>query len=143
MKRLFSTSYNKKLVEIWVLVLRILVGVMMLTHALPKFNLLISGGEINFPDPIGLGSGLSFFLIVFAEFVCSIFIIVGLGTRLSTIPLIFAMFVAAFVFHAGDPFASKEMAILYLLIYLTLLFTGGGKVSVDYLMQKAIRKNKK
>jgi len=70
MKRIFNISYNKKLVDIWLLVLRVLVGALMLTHALPKFNLLISGNEINFPDPIGLGSGLSFFLIVFAEFVC-------------------------------------------------------------------------
>jgi len=52
------------------------------------------------------------------------------------------MFVAAFVFHANDPFSSKEMAILYLLIYLTLLFTGSGKISVDYLIQKMNRKNK-
>jgi len=106
----------------------------MLTHGFPKFQMLFSGQEIMFPDPIGLGSQVSFMLIVFAEFFCSIFIIVGFGTRFSAIPLSISMFVAGFMVHAKDPFATKELALIYLAIFIGFIFTGGGKYSVDYLI---------
>jgi putative oxidoreductase len=133
-RKLFTTKYNDGLVNIWLLVFRIIAGAFMLTHGLPKFQMLISGQEIMFPDPIGLGSQVSFMLIVFAEFFCSIFIIVGFGTRFSAIPLGISMFVAGFMVHAKDPFANKELALIYLAIFVGFIFTGGGKYSVDYLI---------
>jgi len=108
----------------------------MITHGWPKLSKLLAGGEIQFGDPIGLGPVLSLILVVFAEFFCSILIGIGLGTHLATIPLIFTMFVAAFVAHADDPFRQKEMALLYILIYLTLLVVGSRKYSIDYLLRK-------
>lgn len=133
-RKIFTTEYNNNLQSIWLLLLRVLAGAFMLTHGFPKFQMLFSGQEILFPDPIGLGSQLSFIMIVFAEFFCSIFIIVGFGTRFSAIPLSFSMFVAAFIVHGKDPFASKELALIYLLIFIGFIFSGGGKFSVDYLI---------
>jgi putative oxidoreductase len=133
-RKLFTTKYNDGLVNVWLLVFRIVAAAFMLTHGLPKFQMLISGQEIMFPDPIGLGSQVSFMLIVFAEFFCSIFIIVGFGTRFSAIPLTIAMAVAAFAVHAKDPFATKELAFVYLAIFIGFIFTGAGKYSVDYLI---------
>jgi putative oxidoreductase len=46
------------------------------------------------------------------------------------------MLVAAFVAHAGDPFGKKEMALLYLLVYITLFITGPGKYSIDNALGK-------
>ncbi len=106
----------------------------MISHGWPKLNKLLAGGEIQFGDPLGLGPILSLILVVFAEFFCSIFIGIGLGTRLAAIPLAFTMFVAAFISHGGDPFRQKEMALLYILIYLTLLVVGSRKYSIDYLL---------
>ncbi|MPR36165.1 DoxX family protein [Salmonirosea aquatica] len=130
MKRFFSISYNPDLVHIWLIFLRIGVAVLMWTHGIPKFMRLLEGNT-GFGDPIGLGSTLSFFLVIFSEAICSLLILLGLGTRLAVIPLIISCSVAAFVAHADDPFGKKELLLLYILIYLTLLVMGGGKYSVD------------
>ena len=46
------------------------------------------------------------------------------------------MAVAAFMVHANDPLAKKELALLYLLIYVTLLVAGAGKYAVDSVFGK-------
>ncbi|NDV47635.1 DoxX family protein [Paludibacter sp. 221] len=117
------------------LIFRLAVGILMLTHGLQK----IANYEtlkLAFPDPIGLGSSFSLTLIILAEFGCSILIILGLFTRLATIPLMFGMIVAGFVVHGGDPFAVKELSVLYLLMYVVLILTGAGKYSVDHYLQR-------
>ncbi|MCK4632032.1 MAG: DoxX family protein, partial [candidate division Zixibacteria bacterium] len=68
------------------LVLRLFVGFMMLLgHGGDK--LLRFGEQVtNFPDPLGLGSGFSLVLVIFAEFFCSLAIVFSVLTRLATIP---------------------------------------------------------
>lgn len=137
MKRLLHTGTREEALNILVLLLRISIAGFMLTHGWPKFSKLLEGGEIQFGDPLGLGPALSLILVVFAEFFCSILLAVGLGTRLASIPLIFTMFVAAFISHGPDPFGRKETALLYLLVYLSLLVVGSRKYSVDYLLTRS------
>jgi putative oxidoreductase len=48
------------------------------------------------------------------------------------------MLIAAFVVHSDDPFGKKEMAILYILPYITLLILGSGKYSIDYLLSQRL-----
>ena len=119
MKRIFSTGYNTGLFNLWLLILRITIGIFMLTHGLPKLQQLLAG-NLQFADPFGWGSGISLALVVFAEFLCSIFIIIGFATRLSTIPIIITMLVAAFSASAGQPFVKKEFPLLYLIIFITV-----------------------
>ncbi len=139
MKRLFSVTYNDDLVHVWLIFLRIGVAILMWTHGIPKFTRLLEG-NMQFGDPIGLGSTVSFALVVFSEAFCSLFILLGMGTRLATIPLIISSSVAAFVAHADDPFGKKELLLLYILIYFTLLVLGGGKYSIDALISPPKRK---
>ncbi len=108
----------------------------MLTHGWPKLMRFFSEDSIKFADPIGIGVIPSLLLAVFSEVVCSVFIILGLGTRAASIPLIITMMVAAFIVHADDPFARKEMALLYLLGYIMLLILGSGKYSIDRYFRK-------
>ena len=108
----------------------------MLTHGLPKLSKLLSGGEIQFADPIGLGSTLSLVLVVFSEVLCSAFIAIGYKTKLATLPLIFTMLVAAFIIHINDGIYKQEKAILYILVYLSFLITGSGRFSIDYFKKK-------
>ena len=136
MKRFFQTGTREEYLNILVLLLRISIAAFMITHGWPKLNKLLAGGEIQFGNPIGLGSGPSLILAVFAEFFCSIFIGIGLGTRLATIPLMITMFVAAFIAHGADPFGRKELALLYLLFYITLYVIGSRKYSIDYLLTR-------
>jgi putative oxidoreductase len=130
MKSLLSTKYSTGAFNAAMLVLRLGLGILMLHHGYHK---LTHYGSMkgNFMDFLGLGSSISLALLVFAEFFCSIFLILGLFTRLSAIPLIIAMSVALFKAHNSDFFGDGQVATLYLVGYLVLLFVGPGKISVD------------
>lgn len=130
-KTIRGNSINSTLSHIWLFILRISAGGFMLTHGYPKLIRLFESGEIKFGDPIGIGPAASLGLAVFAEFFCSILVGLGLYTRLATIPLIITMLVAAFIAHGDDPFGRKELALMYILVYVTLLVFGGGKYSID------------
>lgn len=136
MKRIFQTDVNTNHLDYVILMLRIIVAVFMITHAIPKMNKLLAGGEIQFPDPIGMGPAISLGLAVFAELFCSILIGFGFLTRLAAFPLIITMAVAAFVVHAGDPFKQKELSLMYLVLYIVLFIVGSGKYSADYFISK-------
>jgi putative oxidoreductase len=133
-KRILSNSINSTLANTWLLILRLSAGGFMLTHGYPKLTRLFESGEIKFGDPLGIGPAASLVLAVFAEFICSILVGLGLFTRLATVPLIITMLVAAFIAHGEDPFSKKELALMYILVYVTLLVFGGGKYSMDELI---------
>ncbi len=107
----------------------------MLTHGLPKLTRLLEGNAEGFPDPLGVGNTMSLVLAVIGEVLAPLMIIPGIMTRLATIPVLSAMFVAAFIVHAGDPFGSREMALLYLTGFLAVLIFGPGKYSADQLIR--------
>jgi putative oxidoreductase len=116
----------------------------MLTHGYPKFQKIISG-DLSFGDPLGIGQGLSLYLAVFAEFFCSIFLLVGFISKPSTIFLMITMVTAAFIVHGGDGIAKQEKALLFLITYITLFLTGPGKFSIDQvwignIIEKRLRK---
>jgi putative oxidoreductase len=113
-----------------VLILRVGVSLLMLTHGYAKLTRAM-GGDYSFADPIGLGEGPSLVLTVFAEFFCSVLLILGLASRAALIPLMITMTVVTFIVHAEDPFDKKEHALLFLIPYITLFLTGPGKFSID------------
>ncbi len=131
-----ETPRQSLMSSIGLLVLRLGGGGFMLLHGWGKLQMLMAGEFEKFADPIGLGNTLSLVLIVLAEFGCSLLVILGLATRFAAVPVVFAMGVAAFVVHAKDPWtmgpgASKEPALLFLSMFLTLIFTGAGHFSLD------------
>lgn len=136
MKKLLNVNEATTATDIAVLIARIGIASLMLTHGIPKLMMLISGGPIQFPPVFGMSPELSLILAVFAEVVCSVLLLAGLGTRLVLIPLFATMLVAALLIHSSDPFAVKEPAILYSLVFGTLFLTGSGRYSLDYLIQK-------
>lgn len=135
MKRLLSTKYSTGAFNTAMLVLRLVVGILMMHHGYDK---LINFGDKHstFMSFMGIGSTASYSLLVFAEFFCSLFLVLGLFTRLATIPLIIAMGVALFSAHKGQVFGDGEVAALYLTAYVVLLLVGPGKVSVDGMIGK-------
>lgn len=136
MGKLSRSLTNEFIVDLWLFVLRVAVGASMLTHGIPKLQMLFAGGEIQFPDPFGIGAIWTLILVVFAEALCSVLLIFGIFTRLASIPLIINMTVAFFVIHGPDPFGKKELAFLYLIIYLMIVVFGGGKLSLDSVIRK-------
>lgn len=135
MRKFFSTTVHPTAFDLSTLLLRLTAGGFMLTHGYPKLQRLLAG-EMQFGDPLGLGPEVSLVLAVFAEFLCSILLILGLGTRFAAIPLIITMAVAAFIAHGADPFGRKELALFYMISYIVLLLIGSGKYSIDQLISK-------
>ena len=121
------SSTNKSMV---ILFARIIFGFLFLSHGIAKLHMYSYAPE-TFPNPIGLGSGLSLWLVLFAEILCTLGFILGTLFRLSLIPMIFTMCVAIFVIHSGNPLAAKEPALMYLTIFVLLYITGPGRFSID------------
>jgi len=136
MRNFNSTKINDNILDALILVLRLFVGISMLTHAWPKLDKLIANDNIEFMNFLGLGSAISLVLVVFAEFLCSVFIIFGFLTRFATIPLMITMLVAFFVVHGSDPYSVKELSLVYFFFYFTILILGSGKFSLDWLFSK-------
>jgi putative oxidoreductase len=111
-------------------------GFMLIGHGWGK---LMSYGEMSatFPDPLGIGSGPSLIGAIIGEVVCSALVILGLATRVAVLPLVFTMAIAAFIVHASDPFATKELALVYLSAFGLLFFTGPGCFSIDMRFNKS------
>lgn len=117
---------EKMLSNTGLLVLRIFAGgTMLIAHGWPKLIGFKDKMDV-FPDPLGLGSSLSLGLAIGAEAGCAALVLLGIATRLASIPLAITMAVAVFIVHSSDPFGQKELAFMYLGIYLSLACFGGG-----------------
>lgn len=131
----YRTNLNLKNTDIGLLIFRVSISVLMLTHGFPKLLKFFGPEEINFADPFGLGQTITFGLAVFAEFVCAVFVLFGFLTRFSAIPIVLTMAVAAFIIHATDGFGKQELPIAYMFSFLFFVFSGAGKYSIDFLIQ--------
>lgn len=112
------------------LVLRLLFGGLMLWHGLSKIENFEGLVDI-FPNPLGLGRRMSLCLAIFAEVFCSVGVIVGAFFRLALLPLIFTMSVAMAIVHNGQSFAAKELALIFLVIFVLLMLVGAGRFALD------------
>ncbi len=124
--------------HVGLLILRVAIGGLMLVHGTQK---LMGFSEMadTFPDPIGLGSRLSLIAAIGAEFGCSLLLILGIGTRLAALPLVFTMGVALFIVHRADPWKVKDLAAVFLSVYVSIVFIGPGAVSLDHLIRQRWR----
>jgi putative oxidoreductase len=111
-------------------ILRVSFSGMMLTHGIPKINMLVENAS-GFPDPIGIGSTASLVLAIIGEVVAPLFVLIGFKTRIAAIPVVITMAIAGFVVHINDDFASKEKALLYLSAFIVIALVGAGRYSVD------------
>ena len=135
MKRLLSIKYSAGAFSAAMFFLRLSLGFLMMAHGYDKL-LRFSSIHTTFLNFMGIGSTFSLTLVIFAEFFCSLFLILGLFTRISVIPLIITMCVALFQVHHGEVFGKGETDTLFLTGYFVLLFLGPGRVSVDSMISK-------
>ena len=138
---LFPSKPNSTGASLFLLALRIFFGLLLMNHGIQKWS---SYQELSiaFPDPLGVGSPVSLGLAIFGELVCSMAFIVGVLYRLAMLPMIFTMGMAFFVIHGNDPFAVKELAFIYLVVYVLMYIIGPGKFAVDHWLGKALTPKK-
>ena len=135
MSKLLSTKYSTGAFNLGMLVLRLGIGVLLAAHGFDKL-IHFSTIQPHFINFMGLGQTVSLSLAIFAEFFCSIFLILGLFTRLACIPILIVMSVVLLKVTHGDVFGHGETAALYFAATLALLFCGPGKISVDGMIGK-------
>jgi putative oxidoreductase len=135
MKRLLSIRYNPLLFNLSTLLLRIIAGILMMSHGYDKL-VHFNEKKTTFYNFLNLGTENSLLLAIFAEFFCALFITIGLFTRLVALPLVIVMGVAVFKVHQMDFLETGEKASLFLGIFITLMLCGPGKVSIDGIASK-------
>ena len=135
MKRFLSTKYSAGAVNTAIFLLRAVTGVLMLKHGYSKLSH-FNTFQSQFINFMGMGRTVSLVLNIFAEFFCSILLIMGLFTRFACIPLILSISVALFKLHNADFFGKGEVDALFLIGFVVILLTGPGKVSVDKMIGK-------
>lgn len=134
---LFPVKPDGTFISAILLIVRVVFGVMLMNHGIDKWA---NYQELSavFPDPLGIGSPLSLGLAIFGELACSMAFIIGFLYRLAMIPMIFTMCVAFFIVHADDPFAVKELAFVYLVVFVLMYIVGPGKFAVDRWISKSL-----
>jgi putative oxidoreductase len=134
MKKIFYNSYSPTTFNIAMLIMRIVFGLIMMRHGWEKLSHFAEkqGKFMNF---MGLGSTVSLGLATFAEFFCSLLLILGLFTRLATIPLLVTVFVILNLHH-WKFFGEYELVPCLAAAYITLLLVGPGKYSLDAQISK-------
>ena len=134
---LFPTKPNTTKASLLLLAVRIIFGILLMNHGIQKWTNFQELSAV-FPDPLGVGSPLSLGLAIFGELACSMAFIIGFLYRLAMIPMVFTMAVAFFVIHGNDPFATKELAFVYLVVFILMYIIGPGKFAVDRWIRKAL-----
>jgi putative oxidoreductase len=93
--------------------LRIGIALLMIPHGIGKV--------VSFTDYTARLPAWAVALSIAAELGCSLVLLSGRFTRWALLPLIVNMVVAAFVIKLQAPWANKELAVLYLLVYVVIL----------------------
>lgn len=106
-------------------------GLMVYNHGLIKITLFSESPE-SFSDPLGIGASASYYLVVFAEAICSGLVLLGLFTRLALLPLLGTMAVAIFSVNWENPLTDKELPLLYFSVYVAIWLLGPGRFSLDW-----------
>ncbi|HCQ12317.1 DoxX family protein [Flavobacterium sp.] len=127
--------------DLGLLLIRVVIGALMafigyekLIHFNEMANSDFWAKEVSF---LGMKGAVPLALTVFAEFFCSVLLIVGLFTRVSSFFLLFCMAYIFLVIFPGSMVSKGEhgvefnTAFTYFVIYLGLFFTGAGKYSLD------------
>lgn len=121
-----STDFGLLLLRIWT-------GLtLLLNHGYGKL-MNFSDMTEKFPDILGIGRTPALVLIIFAEVICSAMLVLGWYTRFAALALSIAMGVAFALAHGyqlSGP-GSGELPFLYLGVFVTLLFAGAGRFSID------------
>lgn len=135
MKFFFSTKYSKAAFNIGMLLMRVVLGLVLMSHGytkLVKFSTL----KHSFMNFMHLGSTTSLVLIIFAELFCGFLLVIGLFTRLAAIPVTIGMGVVFFMASDSNLFGNGERGGVYMAAAFFILLCGPGKASVDGLMGK-------
>ena len=124
-------SANSPASSFGLLFLRIGAGALLIYgHGWPKL-MHFSERAGRFADPLHVGHDRSMMMAIFAEVVCAAAVMLGFATRFAAAVIVFLFSVILAVVTRGAPWDERELAMVYLLPFLCLIFTGGGNYALD------------
>jgi putative oxidoreductase len=108
------------------------------------FHTMATNTTLPFPNLFHLGTVPTLVIALISDFVCSILIVLGLGTRFAAVIAFANIGVAWAMVHHFSFFGPRadhgEIIVLFLGAMISILLTGPGRYSLDYLL--ADRKSK-
>lgn len=123
------------------LFMRLFVGIMLMQFGI-RHLVNFTALKDTFPAVLGMDHETSLICMIIIEVVCSLSIMVGFLTRISIIPPIVAMLIAEYhILHdmlpntsiyAIDSIQPGYLPLMFIGIFLYLMLSGPGKISVDY-----------
>jgi putative oxidoreductase len=126
-----TATANDKSLAYGLWLLRLGSGTFMVVHGAKKLAH-FSQLSATFSDPLHIGSAASLTLASGAELLGAFLVALGLFTRPAALSVLFTMLVAGLIQHAPDPWAKKELALLYAVVFGALALTGAGTYSLDH-----------
>jgi putative oxidoreductase len=123
--------------------LRVLLGYEFGMSGLAKWHGInwFTGIRDQLPIPFDLmPSAFSWYLVMVLELVGAVALFLGAGTRLFSLALSILTVVTALVIHTGNGYNvcdnGWKLDVIYLALFLPLIFSGAGKLSLDYWWRK-------
>ena len=136
---LFPLPPASKAYSLFLLAMRILLGVLLMRHGIDRLYGYTSLC-FTFPDPIGYGTDLALIFVIFTELCCALAFMFGLLYRLCLIPMIIVMATAFFYIH-GSSIAQGELAFSYMMLFILMYIAGPGRYSIDAVISSHLHKH--
>ncbi|MEW6677769.1 MAG: DoxX family protein [Pseudomonadota bacterium] len=97
----------------------------------------------QFPFPFNLvPAEISWQLATWSELIAPVLLVLGLGTRFASLALIGLTVVAWASVHAGNGYNvcdnGYKLPLMYLVMFVPLLLSGAGKLSLDHLLARKL-----
>jgi putative oxidoreductase len=92
----------------------------------------------HFPNPIHIGAHASLAFALLSDGICSVLIVLGLATRPAAAVILINLLTVFFLVHHAAFFSKPhvELVWLYIAAFVTILFAGPGRFSVDARLRK-------
>ena len=118
-------------ISLGLLFLRLIGGGLLIQGRGWIWTAMIGNTRAMLSDPFGVGGEFSWFLTLFSEFLCTVFVMLGIFTRFTAVPPLIVMVVTALAMPGGTAWSVRELYLLHALPFFVLTFTGPGDYSVD------------
>ncbi|HET9086655.1 MAG TPA: DoxX family protein [Acidobacteriaceae bacterium] len=128
-----SSGSSSSGTDIGLLLLRVISGLsLFIKHGVEKLTNHAHMAS-HFPDPVHIGRHPSFLVAMVSDAICSMLVVLGLGTRVAAFIIFMNLGVALyFVHHLAFRTEHAEMMVAYMAGFVTLVFTGAGRFSLDW-----------